>query len=554
MLQQLLVRDIVLIEEAKITFAEGLCVLSGETGAGKSILLDALGFVLGARADARLVRAGKEQGSVTASFDVQNAPHVPALLAELGMESEDDTLIIRRVVESSGKSRAFVNDQPVTVTALKQLGDALLEIHGQHDQKGLLDPACHRDLLDDYGNYGDALVAVRHAFGAWKDAEETLATLRHAVEQAQKDEDYWQHIEAELSDLAPEEGEDAALAEKRSFMQQAERRVQAIQGVLGELQGNPPVSSTLVSAMRSLSRTTLLSEEDVQPLHQGLERALEEVEQVASALEALAEASVFSPHELEAVEERLFAIRGLARKHQTTPDELPRFWQEVKGKLGLLADQSQQIAVLEQRLEQTKADYLAKAGKLSQLRTKAAKALEKAIGEELQSLKMAHTRVEIALEPLAEGQFSAKGVEKATFLASTNPGNPVGALHKIASGGELSRFMLALKVAMREVNATPTLIFDEIDTGTGGAVADAIGRRLAKLGEVAQVLVVTHLPQVAARGGYHLRVEKEVAGGKTVTRVLPLSAAEREEELARMLAGEVISDEARNAARKLLLA
>lgn len=552
MLMQLSIRDIVLIEQATIPFAHGLCVLSGETGAGKSILLDSLGLAIGNRAEARLVRSGKEQGVVTAEFDIAGQPHIPQMLADLGLESEGDALIIRRILTADGKSRCFINDQPVSVSALKSIGEQLVEIHGQHDQRGLLDPSSHRDLLDAFGGLHKERKATEAAYHLWRDKAEELAALQAMVEKAQAEEEYLRHMLGELEALNPTIGEETSLADRRQDMMHGEKRIAAIQSALDELQGTTSVATSLHAAVRMLTRSTALEADATSKVMETLERAALEVDEAVAELERIAHDSQFDPAELERLEERLFALRGLARKHNTGVDDLKPLMEDTRAKLALLETQTTSLGGLQDAVKMARAEYHDVAEALSAKRKKAAAALEKAVMGELAGLKMSGTQVVVSLEPLAEGNWQAEGIDKVTFLAATNPGSPAGQLHKIASGGELSRFMLAVKVAMRDVRSTPTVIFDEIDTGTGGAVADAIGRRLARLGEVAQVLVVTHLPQVAARGGHHLHVSKAAKDNVTRTQVVPLSEAERKEELARMLAGEAITDEARAAAGKLM--
>jgi DNA repair protein RecN (Recombination protein N) len=552
MLVQLAIRDIVLIEQANIPFADGLCVLSGETGAGKSILLDSLGLAIGNRAESRLVRNGKEQGVVTAEFDVTGHAALHQTLDELGITLEGEMLIIRRVLTTDGKSRCFINDQPVSVTALKTVGEMLVEIHGQHDQRGLLDPASHRDLLDAFGGLHPERNASETAYATWREKAGALADLQAQVAKAQAEEDYLRHMLGELEALNPKAGEENTLAEQRQQMMHGEKRIAAIQSALNELQGSTSVATSLHAAVRMLTRSTALEEGATEKVMQTLERAALEVDEAVAELERIAFESQFNPAELERAEERLFALRGLARKHNVAVDDLHELMEATRSKLALLENQTTSMGALEQEVAATRKDYMAAAQTLTDKRLKTATTLQKAVMAELDDLKMGGTVVQVAIDPLAEEHWQAEGRDKVAFLASTNPGSAAAPLHKIASGGELSRFMLALKVAMRDVRSTPTVIFDEIDTGTGGAVADAIGRRLARLGEVAQVLVVTHLPQVAARGGHHLQVSKAAKDNITRTQVVALSQQERGEELARMLAGEAITDEARAAALKLM--
>lgn len=552
MLQQLTIRDIVLIEQAQVPFVRGLCVLSGETGAGKSILLDALGLAIGGRAEARLVRAGKEQGSVTAEFDVGGNATIAAQLAELGIEIESDQLIIRRILSADGKSRCLVNDQSVSVTALKSLGELLVEIHGQHDQRGLLDPSSHRDLLDDFGHHAAERNVVESSFRAWRAQVTALEALREKVARAEAEEAYLRHTLGELETVKPRVGEEDELAEKRQHMMGGEKRIAAINSALAELQGSTSVASSLHAAVRMLSRSTALDAARLTAVHETLERAAEEVDEAVEELNRIAHESEFNPLELERIEERLFALRGLARKHNSTVDALAELLEATRAKLGVIENQGAELENLEMEVLKTREKYTENAQKLTKKRVTTALSLEQSVMAELSALMMGGTKIVVSVEPLIESAWQAEGMDKVTFLATTNPGSPPAPLAKIASGGELSRFMLALKVAMRDLRSTPTVIFDEIDTGTGGAVADAIGKRLAKLGETAQVLVVTHLPQVAAKGVHHLFISKKVEDGHTRTSVVPLSPDERGEELARMLSGADITDEARSAAKKLL--
>jgi DNA repair protein RecN (Recombination protein N) len=553
MLSSLAIRNIVLIEQCELTLAKGLCVLTGETGAGKSILLDALGLALGARADARLVRKGKDQASVIAEFDITGNEAAHALLTELGLDDSDD-IIIRRTLTPDGKTKCYVNDVAVSVTGLKQLGDTLIEIHGQHDGRGLLDPSTHREMLDAYGENGTLLVSVEHAYAAWHDAAKALADTEQAIETAAREKDYLLHMQKELGDVAPEKGEEETLAETRTLMMQSEKLAETLNDVRNELAGGKGAASMVMSAQRILTRSALSAKDTFVPAIEALGRAAEELAEAESMVEKLLDASQYDPHKLEQIEERLFSLRGLARKYNVTVEELSDLLADVNQKLSTLKGQEHQLASLKKAVSETRALYVVAAEKLSRARAKAGKNLEKAVTGELDSLKMAATQFSILVDPLSEDRWSAGGVDNVQFQAATNKGSHLAPLHKIASGGELSRFMLAMKVALAKVKSTPTLIFDEIDTGTGGAVADAIGKRLAALGATHQVLVVTHLPQVAARGDHHLKVMKQEKSAATFTSVEVLSAADRKEELARMLAGAEVTVEARKAAAKLLQA
>ncbi len=553
MLTQLTISNIVLIEQADIAFDRGLCVLSGETGAGKSILLDALGLVLGSRADASLVRQGQAQGQVAAEFDIAGNAAIAQMLAELEIEAVD-TLIIRRMLGSDGKSRATINDTPVTIASLKKLGELLVEIHGQHESRTLQDTILHRNLLDEYGGLTSARKEISTAYHTWKDAREQLAALQADIEKAERERDYLQHMHKELSALAPEAGEEESLSEARTKMMGSEKLFEILNEVIGELNGKG-VLAALRSAQKTLVRSPLTS--GYAAVIEGLEKASIEAEEALYALEKIGEESTFSPEKLERVEERLFALKAAGRKYNVPVDELAALRIEVEGKLELLKSQNRESSKLEAQVKAAQAAFVEAAEELSGKRAKAAQKLEKVIAKELAPLKMEGTHFRVHLSPLPESAWSESGVDAVAFECATNVGkdkeNIVFApLSKIASGGELSRFMLALKVALSGSRSTPTIIFDEIDTGTGGAVADAIGKRLAVLGESAQVLVVTHLPQVAARGQQHLLVAKQTKAGKVITSVENLSRKAREEELARMLAGAKITDEARKAAKKLM--
>jgi DNA repair protein RecN (Recombination protein N) len=553
MLTELAIRNIVLIEQCEISLASGLCVLTGETGAGKSILLDALGLALGVRAEARLIRKGKEQASVNATFDISANSDAKAALSELGLEPADE-LIIRRTLTPDGKTRCFVNDVAVGVAALKALGDTLIEIHGQHDGRGLLDPATHRAMLDAYGELESQAEGVEKAYAEWKICREALAQKEQAIETAAREKDYLLHMQKELAQLDPQTGEEITLADARTLMMQSEKLTETLNDARNELAHGKGAAGMMSAAQRILSRSALNSNNRFSPAIEALERAAAELAEAESALDKLLDASHYNPAKLEQIEERLFAMRGCARKYNVTVEELPALRMEVDAKLSQLQNQQHELAKLQKAVTEAKAHYNKAAEKLSASRIKAAKNLEKAVSSELTSLKMGTTQFKVLIEALPEERWSAGGIDSVQFQAATNKGSALAPLHKIASGGELSRFMLAMKVALAKVKSTPTIIFDEIDTGTGGAVADAIGQRLARLGESHQVLVVTHLPQVAARGHHHLRVLKEEKSGATFTQVEALSAKTRKEELARMLAGAEVTQEARRAAEKLLQA
>lgn len=551
MLTRLRIANIVLIEQATIEFAAGLCVLTGETGAGKSILLDALGLALGARSEARLLRAGAEKAEVSAEFLLQNASAVAETLEALGIEPEEH-LIIRRQLTADGKSRAFLNDVAVSAKALREVGERLVEIHGQHQQRGLLDAATHEALLDMYGGHDALRHAVAESYAAWHRLRVERETLLEETGRTAREKEYLEHMRAELKALAPQPGEEEALSDQRTRMMQGEKMAATLDEVIIELEQPKNVYDALRGAQATLMRSTLREAEKFAPAIEALERAMLEVEEARGVVMELGRACEFDPGELERVEERLFALKAAGRKYNLPLDALPDLFAQVKEKLESLAQQEAQLAALEHRIAQAREQYQAAAVVLGQARRVAAGTLTQDVKKELASLKMEATRFEVGLSPKEEAAWNARGMEKVEFMVATNKGSAMGALADIASGGELSRFMLALAAVLGEARATPVMIFDEIDTGTGGAVADAIGRRLEALGRTAQVLVVTHLPQVAARGAQHLVVEKHTHKGATHTQVRSLSAAEKEEELARMLSGAVISEQAREAARHLM--
>lgn len=553
MLTALSIRDVVLIEALDLEFGEGLGVLTGETGAGKSILLDALGLALGARADSGLVRSGAAQAVVVASFVPPAADGTIAnLFAQNGMELEPgEPLLVRRLVKADGGSRAFVNDQPASAGFLRELAPHLVEIHGQHDDRGLLNPRGHRLLLDSFGRCDVGPVAIAHR--AWRAAEDALAVARAEQDSAERDREWLEHAVTELAALAPEEGEEERLAERRASMQRGEKIATDLQGIADLLEGSDGGLARLRQAARILERVS----DDHEALAEALaaiDRAITEGSEAQAQVDAAAEALAFDPAALEADEARLFELRGLARKHRVQPDELPALLAELSGRMERLTSGGAGIAKLEKAAVAAHAAYREAAQTLSAMRTMAAARLDAAVASELKPLKLDAARFRTMVEPLDEQQWSAAGMDRVEFEVSTNPGAPFAPLMKIASGGELSRFILAMKVALAEEGGARTLIFDEIDRGVGGAVADAIGERLARLAQGSQLLVVTHSPQVAARGARHLLIAKRHDGIVTRTGVTPLTPEQRREEIARMLSGAEITPEARAQAERLLAA
>ena len=551
MLTALSIRDVVLIEALDLDFAAGLGVLTGETGAGKSILLDALGLALGARGDTALVRHGAKQAGVTAIF----APPVPdgpvaRLFDDNGLDLEPgEPLIIRRIVKADGGSRGFVNDQPASAGLLRDLAPHLVEIHGQHDDRGLLNPRGHRALLDGFGRIDTA--PLSRAYRDWRTAEAALGAALAEIEVAQRDREWLEHAVAELTALSPEPGEEETLAERRRSMQRAEKVADDLTQVEERLDGPNGALSALRQAARALERIA-----DAHPaLTESLaavDRALVEAEAAEVALREASDALAFDAGALEDDESRLFALRAMARKHRVQPDDLATLAEDLTARLALLESGEAGLGKLEATVAEARIAYAKEADRVHAARTEAAARLDAAVAGELAPLKLDAARFRTVVAELDDGQWSSSGRDRVEFEISTNPGAPFAPLAKIASGGELSRFILALKVALAEEGGAATMIFDEIDRGVGGAVASAIGDRLHRLSRATQLLVVTHSPQVAARGDRHLLIAKAHDGTVTRTGVRPLSSDERREEIARMLSGAKITDEARAQARRLI--
>ncbi|MSU90559.1 DNA repair protein RecN [Rhodobacteraceae bacterium 2CG4] len=547
MLRELSIRDMLLIEALDLTFQPGLNVLTGETGAGKSILLDSLGFVLGWRGRAELVRHGAAQGEVAAVFDLAPDHPANAVLDEAGI-APDDQLILRRINSADGRKRGFVNDRRVSGDVLRALSATLVELHGQQDDRGLLDPREHRALLDAFGELDARRTAVRAAWRALSAARAEREAAEAALAEAARDAEFLRHAVAELTDLAPEPGEDAALDTARRQMQTASRIRDDVARAV-EIMGADGAESRLAEAIRWLESVADRAGGALEEPIAALGRALTELGEAQAATESFQERLEFDPYELERTEERLFAIRGLARKHDVQPDDLPALAEDLSARLAAIDGGEEHIGQLRKAEAAAQAAYDAAAGALSAARAGAATRLDAQMAAELAPLKMERAVFETRVTPAEPGP---EGRDAVTFTVATNPGAPAGPLGKIASGGELSRFLLALKVCLSRRVDGLTMIFDEIDRGVGGATADAVGRRLARVADGAQVLVVTHSPQVAALGGHHFQVSKAVTGETTRTDVRPLDSAARVDEIARMLSGDRISEEARSAARALL--
>jgi DNA repair protein RecN (Recombination protein N) len=552
MLARLSIRDVVLIDQLDLALEAGFAALTGETGAGKSILLDALGLALGARGDAKLVRHGSEQAVVTAAFELGDNHPVRALLRDRGLDL-DGPLIIRRAVGADGRGRAFINDQPATVALLREVGDRLVEIQGQAEQHGLADPATHRPALDAFAGHERELAAVAGAFGAWREAVAARDSFTAMASQAASDEAFLRHALTELEALDPKPGEETQLQSERQLLMNRERLVEALNGAMAELAGARPVEGALRAARRHLDRAAAKAGGALDAVMAALDRAAIEAAEVVRLLEGVGAAVEGDSSRLQLVDDRLFALRDVARKHRVDVAALPALRQDIAAKLAAITDSSAERAKLEKRAAEARTAYIARAEALTAARKAAGASLDKAIAKELPPLKLEKARFATRLDPLPEGEWGAQGRDRVAFEVSTNPGAPLGAIGRIASGGELARFMLALKVVLARSGSAPTLVFDEVDSGIGGATAAAVGERLARLGRDVQVLVVTHSPQVAARAAHHYRVEKLVKGAaKTATRVETLAGAKRREEIARMLAGAAVTDEARSAADALM--
>lgn len=553
MLVSLTIQNIVLIDKLTIELAGGLCALTGETGAGKSILLDALGLALGARANAGLIRAGEAQASVSAVIDASALPGLQQSLSELEIDTGED-LILRRVITRDGRSRAFVNDQPVSIGTLKDIGAHLVEIHGQFETQGLLDTAAHAQLLDSFGGLLDTRKAVADAWDNWQQAEKARQNLAEEIDRARAEEDYLRHALGELDELNPEAGEEDALAARRTQLMHREKVMSALATAASELGGEQGGVRLLSSGRRTLERIADKMGDAYDKILEPLDRAQSELDEAVAILETVLAELDHDPRGLEEIEDRLFSLRQLARKHNVSPDDLAALRNGFAEKLSMIDDQSAHLDKAARAATAAGQAYIDAAAILREGREHAAESLDQAVMTELTPLKLGRAVFVTNLTRLEEDNWTSTGTERVRFTVATNPGQTPGPIDKIASGGELARFMLALKVALRRVNAVPTLVFDEVDAGIGGAVADAVGERLARLGQDVQVLVVTHSPQVAARAGHHWQIAKsEAADGLPATAITRLDDKARREEIARMLSGAEISDEARAAAEKLLV-
>lgn len=547
MLCSLTIKNVVLIDQLTIEFKTGLCALTGETGAGKSILLDSLGLALGVRAESGLVRAGEEFASVTASFQINENHEAYGLLAASDIVWEDEVLLLRRVVGQNGKSRAFINDQPVSVALLREIGETLVEIHGQFDTQGLLNPQTHRGMLDAYAKIDVGFVAA--AWDAWQEQAQKLADLKRLSERSHAEEEYLKLSLEDLEALSPQEGEEAQLSALRERLKHREQVLEALGSADFALNGeNDPVAQ----AWGALERVADKVGDALDPAIAALSRASAEVREAADIIQSVMQSLQDADCNIEEIDERLFGLRAQARKHGCMVNDLPRVQNELAQRLELITRSDDILREQGQKVVQTRLAYIAAAEKVRTRRIMIAQKLDKLVQAELAPLKLEKARFVTSVEALDEVEWNAHGMDRVRFLVATNPGAQAGAIQKIASGGEMSRFMLALKVVIAQEGSTHSFIFDEVDTGIGGSTADAVGERLARLAREKQVLVVTHAPQVAARADHHFVVEK--SGTKQVkTTITPLLSREaRCEEIARMLAGAEITKEARAAADKLL--
>ena len=555
MLVSLSIRDIVLIDRLDLDWQQALCTLTGETGAGKSILLDALGLATGARGDAGLVRQGSQQGTVTAVFHLGAHHPTQAVLRENGLDDGQphvDEVILRRVQSADGRSRAFCNDQSIGVGLLAQIGSLLIEIHGQNESQALTDAATQRGLLDAFAGLGDAVATLGNLFVARQEARQALADYEAALAQASADTDYLTHAIAELTEIAPQAGEEGKLADERTLLMNAEKITADLREAEAFLQGDGGVENALNGALRRLERAAPDAAGQLDDAVTALDRAVIEAAEAREAVSAAVAKVTGDPLRLEQVEDRLFALRSLARKHEATCDELPRVLTALQDRLGAIHGGTEKLDSLRAAVGEADAAYAEKAAAVSHSRHKAAARLDEMVNTELVPLKLDGGKFSTQIETLSADDGAAHGLDKVSFVASTNPGMAPGPIAKIASGGELARFMLALKVSLAGDGNSSTLIFDEVDAGVGGAVAEAVGSRLHRLAQGGQVLVVTHSPQVAARGNHHWHVSKGDNDGAFSTSVVPLANDARLEEVARMLSGAEITDEARAQAQRLL--
>ena len=551
MLTRLLINNVVLIEKLELEFSKGLTIFSGETGAGKSILLDSLGLILGARAETGLIRHGAEKLCVVGTFELEDKKSPFFQICAENEIEVDDEIIIKRTLTTDAKSKIFLNDQPISLKLLKELGSFLVEIHGQFDNQGLLNPQTHIDVLDSFGGYDKKLLEVQELFKKFRDTQKKLKNAVSLYEKAQSDEETLSHYKTELENINVRQGEEAELNQKRTEMMHAEKLIENLNTAYQALHGQG-LAQEIRHAMAAIEKVNRITEGKYQAIADALDSSLVELDEAVAQIESASEDISLNANDINSVEERLFALKALARKHNCTIDELPDTLEQIKKKLNDIQISGDEIIELKKEIAGVRKDYMQKALELHESREKAAQNLSLKVGGELSFLNMGKAEFKVNITKLDEEDWHEKGMDLVCFEAKTNAGQPFSALNKIASGGELARFMLALKVNLAQKSGLETLIFDEIDSGIGGATAEAVGDRLYKLSEKVQVMAVTHSPQVAAFSTTHFMVSKETKGEKTTTIVQKLTAQEKKEEIARMLSGETITDEARAAAEKLI--
>ena len=554
MLSELTINNVVLIDKLDLEFKSGLSVLTGETGAGKSILLDSLGLVLGNRAEVSQIRQGTEKLSVMAVFDGEgNKEEVSAFLKEYEIET-DGELVIKRTLDKNGKGKIFINDQLISAKLLKEIGKFLVEIHGQYDNQGLLNPANHKSILDAYGNYKDLKQTVKRCWQEYKQAEKARQEAEANIAQAKEDEDNLRHWVEELERIGTYSGEEEELSQKRLELMNAEKLIDNLKAAYSSLNGNFDIVSALRQAQTAMEKANQIVAGKYDAIVDILEQSRINAEEAQNEIEEATNNINLNQNELDKIEERIYALRGIARKHQVSVEELPELLEKFKQRLNNLEMGEDRLQNLRQKEEQARLSYKEQAKELSSQRKATALVLDGKVMAELAPLKMEKAKFITQIEEQKPEEWSEDGIDKIQFTVSTNPNSPQGPLNKIASGGELARFMLALKVNLAQTSNVSTMIFDEVDAGVGGATAKAVGERLARLAKDVQVLVVTHSPQVAASGNHHYKVEKNTQQNVTTTQVRELNGIERQEEIARMLAGETVTQEARAAAKVLLSA
>lgn len=551
MLKTLSIRNVVLIDSLDIDFKKGLTVLSGETGAGKSILLDSLGLLLGNRSESSLVRVGTDKLSVTGVFEIQPDNKIYEIAKDYDLEIDGD-IIIKRTITAEGKGKILFNDQIITLKLLKEIGANLIEIHGQHDNQGLLNPSTHCEILDNYGKYKKEIVATQDAYFKYKRITELLVEKEKALNKAKEDEENLRHWVQELEKLAPQKGEEERLRNRRNELMNAEKIIEKLNMAYSYLNGGMSVLDQIAKAQNAISRANEIVNGKYTDIEQNIETALYSLNEAVEGIESNSADISLNQNEIDTIETRLFALRNIARKHQTEIDLLPEKLEELLQELHTLQKGEDDLQELTAEAKILREKYIDAASKLSEKRQQIALNLDKNIMKELPPLKMEKAIFQTKITLKDENQWSEKGWDAVCFEVSTNPNTPMGALNKIASGGELSRFMLALKVNLAQNSSQETLVFDEIDTGIGGATAEAVGERLSRLGKIVQVMVVTHSPQVAAFSDEHFKVEKNTINNQTTTSLKRLNFEGKIEEIARMLAGEKITKEARAAAQVLI--